>query len=618
MKVNKQSKLAVAVQAAFVLGISGQATANQEIEKITVTANRSAQDAFEVLASQVVIDREQIEQIQPDSTLDLLRTVAGFDFTQQGGFGQQSSVFIRGANANHTLVLVDGLRVGSATLGTTELQSISPAMIEKIEIVKGPRAALWGSDAIGGVIQIFTRKLEGNEITAEIIAGTEGHRQIQAAFGFTHGNGGTTISFNKQEADGFDVLATAEDDKDGYDYASFSLRGEQTLSESLELNWQFAKNKNNTEYDNAWGGNNQAESDNYVWSLGANVAHNFAGYEHLTTITAGQNQDSNRNFRADGATAETVFETNRNQLSVVNTTRLDESLSVVTGVDFAAEEIESTTEYVDAERNVFGLFAQVGAELGNVNLEAALRFDDVEGVDSETSYNFGAGYEVTEQSRVVLTHGTGFKTPTFNDLYFPADAYSAGNPDLKSERSTTTELVYEQGFEFGKLALSVYESEIENLIEWAPDQNFFYQPRNVSAADIKGGEIALTYTGQYVTHNVNYAYVEAVNATTNEQLIRRSKHHFNYTAAAQVAGADVYVEYAYKGDAYDIGYDENFNQVRITLPSYGLLSATVAYPLNDNFTVKVRVSNALDKEYSTANNYNAQGRTAYIGVSYEM
>lgn len=617
MKLKTQSKLAVAVQAALILGISSQVSANEDIESITVTANRSAQNALDVLASQIVIDREQIEQIQPDSTLDLLRTVAGLDFTQQGGFGQQSSVFVRGANANHTLVLVDGMRVGSATLGTTEVQSIAPAMIERIEIVKGPRAALWGSDAIGGVIQIFTRKLQGGEANAELTLGSEGHQQLQGAIGFSHGNGSSTVSLTKQKADGFDVFAPADPDDDGYDYTAFSLRGEQVLSEVLKINWLYANNSNEAEYDSAWtAGDEVSETDNHVWQLAANYQHELGGFKHSTDFSLGQSQDSNKQLLTGD-----LFETKRTQISAVNTTPLENNLLFVTGLDLVDEQIESsTTAYGEDERLTFGLFGQVGYQLAALNLESAIRYDDVEGVDSELSYNLGLGYDINESISLVLTHGTGFKVPTFNDLYFPSGQYSVGNPDLEAERSVTEELIIKYSEGLIALEASIYQSEIENLIEWAADasDNFRYKPANIREAEIKGFELSVSYIGQMFTHKVNYAYNESKDSATNEQLIRRSKHHFNYTASTKVRDADVYFEYAYKGDAYDSGFDADFNPVRITLPSYSLVSVNIAYPLNDNFTLKAKVANALDEDYVSANNYNTQGRTVYFGIGYQM
>ena len=190
-----------------------------ELETITVTASRTAQNLDSALASINVISRDDIEAIKPLSTLELLSTVAGLDISQQGGRGQNSSIFMRGTNANHTLVLVDGIRISSATLGTSDLQSIAPSQIERIEIVKGPRAAIWGSDAIGGVIQIFTRKAQGLSLTASL--GSESYKELTATLGFEHGDGSSTISVSREEADGFDVLADVEPDKDGFEHTTF-------------------------------------------------------------------------------------------------------------------------------------------------------------------------------------------------------------------------------------------------------------------------------------------------------------------------------------------------------------------------------------------------------------
>ena len=200
---------------------------DSELETITVTANRFATSVDDSLATQVVITRADIERIQPKSVLDMLSTVSGLDISTNGGRGQTSSVYMRGANAGHTLVLLNGVRISSASLVSTNIQNIAPELVERIEIVKGPRAALWGSDAIGGVIQIFTRKLESGEHFVSANFGSEGYQMVNAGVGIKHGDGFTSISLNHEESDGFDVKDDTETDDDGYSYNSLAINGQQ-------------------------------------------------------------------------------------------------------------------------------------------------------------------------------------------------------------------------------------------------------------------------------------------------------------------------------------------------------------------------------------------------------
>lgn len=610
---NKKTYVSRAIQSALLTCMSTAAIAEGELETITVTANRSEQAMVSSLSSQYVITRTDIEKIQPHSILDLLKNVAGFDFTQQGGIGQQSSVFVRGANSNHTLVLLDGIRLSSATLGTTELQTISPEQIERIEIVKGPRAAIWGSDAIGGVIQIFTRK--STNTTISLKTGSDGYQQAAISASLTHGDGRSTLTINKEKSDGFDVLASAEEDDDGYDYLSIALKGQQSLSKQLAVDWLVQTNQNDSEYDNAYGGNNEAETDNYAWLARVSYETKLSGMNNFTTVSLGQNKDSSRNFKlGSDPMFDSLFETNRDQFSVVNHSALNSGVSVTVGVDYNIEKIDSSTAFVNEERNVLGVFAQTSLEQDSYDLEAAIRFDEVEDLDSETSFNLSTGKELTDTLRLVASYGTGFKTPTFNDLYYPSGVYSSGNADLKAETSDSAELILQ--FQQDKLtaSVSVYKTNVENLIQWQADANFVYKPQNIAKVNIQGIEAEAQYIAEYGTHNVNFSINESVDDTTDKQLIRRSKEHFNYSFSTTVGDADVYVEYQYKGKSYD----EDFVLGRLTLPSYSLLNLAVSYPITDNLSVNGRISNGLDEEYQSAYNYNTAGQKWYLGLTYSL
>ncbi len=623
MNFNKnKTVLTTAIQTALlgILTTSGAVIAQDKIETITVTANRAAQSSDNALASQQIITRADIEKVKPHSVLDLLRSVAGLDFSQQGSVGQQSSVFIRGANANHTLVLLDGIRLSSATLGTTELQTISPSQIERIEVVKGPRAAIWGSAAIGGVIQIFTRQLSPNDVELGLQVGADNLKKARVSAAFSHGDGSSTITINREKSDGFDVLTSAEDDKDGYDYLSLALKGQQRLSQGFSIDYLVQKNTNESEYDNAYGGNNEAETDNYAWFTRANYEIKSEGVVNFTTVTFGQNKDDNHQFKKGSAAIfDSVFETNRDQFSVLNHSVFDQPNSAAVigftvGADYHVEAIDSSTAYVNEDRTVFGFFAQSRYEQESYNFEFALRYDEVEDLDSETSFNLAGGVNLSDAIKLVASAGSGFKTPTFNDLYFPADPYSAGNPDLKAERSESAELSLQYKQQQISASLNVYKTDIDNLIEWQADANFLFQPQNLAEVNIQGVEAVVQYWGDWGSHSINLTVNESINAATDKQLIRRSKQHFNYSFNTALGATDLLVEYQYKGKSYD----EDFILGRINLGSYSLLNIALSYPITDNLEITGRVSNALDEDYQTAFNYNSPSQKWYLGVNYQL
>lgn len=570
----------------------------QDLETITVTASRTEQSVNTVLSSVTIIDRQEIELLQPKSILELLNSVAGIDISQQGGRGQSSSIFMRGTNSNHTLVLLDGIRISSATLGTTNIQTIAPSQIERIEVIKGPRAAVWGSDAIGGVIQIFTRQASG--ISAEVNLGSQGYKQIAAAVNFEHGDGRSSITINSEQADGFDVLETAEPDEDGFETLSISATGSQPLTEQLEITYLLQANQSDNEYDNAWAGNNQVETDNYAWFVGANYAFSDA---NQVTFKLGQNQDSALNY---GTAFEDLYETNRDQFSVVSSNKLANGASVTLGADYHNESITTTSVYPTDERTVFGIFAHTDYQVDQFLFEIALRHDDVENIDSESTYNLGLGYELNEDTTLAFSHSTGFKAPTFNDLYSPF----GGNPDLVSETSVTTELLVKHSLENGRIGASIYKTEVDDLIAWAPQEDGSWQPSNINNAEVTGFEIDSSLNFAGLQHNISLAYIDTEDKATGDQLIRRAKEHFNYSVSAGFDAFDVSLAYNYKGKRMDSG--------NVELSSYSLVNANFGYQVSPALTVNFKVNNLLDEEYKTANTYNIQGQTVYIGVSYQQ
>ena len=438
MNIKHLSKLAVAIGAAITVNanVYAQTPSVADEEVITVTGSRSPVNIDTALASVVVITREDIARIQPKSLNDVLATVSGIDFTNQGGRGQLSSLFLRGTNSNQVLVLIDGIRVSSASLGSTNTQIIAPELIDRIEVVKGPRAAIWGSDAIGGVIQIFTRQLEGSEYIAGVTVGADDYRQYKAGAGIAHpdGKGHTSITLNREKSDGFDVLNDAEDDNDGYEYDSVAIKGQQQVNPQLAIDWLARADQGDNEFDGYF---NESETRNHTWLVRGTYSQIIGHVQNHTTLSVGQNRDYSENTHTDNAGRRSVIETRRDQFSLVNHAQVFPFLQFNLGFDYYNEQLNGTTAFAEDERDVTAVYAHSLYSKDKLTVEAAIRHDDVEHVDSETTYNAGIGYQLNSDTRVALNAGSGFKAPSFNELYFPASPFFAGNPDLVAETSDT-------------------------------------------------------------------------------------------------------------------------------------------------------------------------------------
>jgi vitamin B12 transporter len=604
-QTQKFSKTTVSlIIASTLMTSSAFAEQDTELETITVTANRSAVNANDVLASQVVITRAEIEQVQAKSVLDVLATVAGIDISTSGGRGQTSSVFMRGANSDHTLVLINGIRIGSATLGSANLQQMAPELIERIEIVKGPRAALWGSDAIGGVIQIFTREVKHGAHFVSVNAGSEGYQQFGAGIGIEHGNGFTSLSVSHDESDGFDVKDDNETDDDGYSYDSLSINGQQTINDAFKVNWLAQVDQGEDEFDTSWGGN-ENDIKNHVWLFGADYQWNVADITNSTKFTFGQSRDAYTQFgngikKSEGS----VFETRRDQLSLVNNAQINSQWQVNLGADLYQEELRGSATYQEQERDITGVFAHAFYNQDQLSYEFAARYDDVEGIDSEVTYNAGIGYQILDATHLSFSAGTGFKAPTFNDLYYPF----SGNPDLVSETSESLEFNVKSHFDKLSVAFNVYQTNIDDLIAWREISDGVWVPMNVDEVEIQGSELGFNYQGFGGGHQLNLSYIKAEDQTTNEQLSDRAKKHASYKFNTTIADVDIYAEWQYKGERPDGSK---------MLDSYQLVNVGVSYSLSSKFSLQAKVNNAFDESYTVNKGYFAQERAAYFGITYQ-
>jgi vitamin B12 transporter len=608
----KKSLLSLAVAGAMSTSFIASANAENEvkdIEVLTVTATRSNLNIDDALTSQVIITRADIDLVNPISILDLLSSVPSIDIASNGGRGQNASIFMRGTNSDHTLVLVDGIRVSSATSGGTSFNTISPEMIERIEIVQGPRAALWGSDAIGGVIQIFTRQLSDGEIFAGASFGTDNYKKYKAGVGISHGDGQTSISISKEESDGFDAREGSETDDDGYDFTSVAIRGQQKISEEFSVEWLLSSDSGDNEFDGFYNG---SDIKNHAWLVRANYETDINGVNNNTVFSVGQNRDSADSLR-DGE-SQGVFETRRNQYSIVNNSQFSDELQVNVGVDYYKDDVsKSTTVYDKEKRDTLGVFAHALYSENSWTFEATVRHDNVEDINSENTYNLGVGHKVDENTRVVLNYGTGFKVPTYNDLFFPG----FGTPTLDSELSETVELFFETKISDVNTSVSLYRSKIDDLIGRRNGSAV-----NFAKVEINGVELSANYAALGGVHDFNVSYTDAEDQSTqdesgrftNEQLIRRAKEKFNYKYTTSLSGADIYAEYQFVGSRTDSVFGV---PGPVNLGAFQLVNLGLNYDVSDNFSVSSRVTNLLDKEYQTVSTYNTQERAFYVGITYK-
>ncbi|GIU41374.1 TonB-dependent receptor [Shewanella sairae] len=579
-------------------------------ETITVTGSRFDRSADQQLTVINTIEREEIARLNPKSVADVLETLPGVSISRNGGAGQSTSISVRGSNSNHVLVLVDGVKIGSATLGTVSFNTLSPENIERIEVLKGPRASVWGSDAIGGVIQIFTRQLKGGEWFAGAEYGSNDYIRGSFGAGMTHGNGSTTLAVNHEQSDGYDVYngAPVENDDDGYKRTSLSLKGAQQINQNWQALWNGQYDKGNTQYDDVYasGSADESDFDNYLWNLAAQ----YSNARFTSKLALSQSRDANENFRGDDSSVPvSEFVTKRDQINWSNQYLATNDLTFTGGIDWTNETVKG--DYAQDERDIFGAYLLAQKQWSKLLAEVAVRYDDVENIDSEVSYNASLAYQFNDQWRLAASTGTAFKAPTFNDLYWP----DSGNPDLISETAESYDLTLHYQADDIRAYISVFENSIDNLIAWAPtgEQDDFgwdiWKPANINEAKIQGVELSANFSLFSLDHQLAYTYLDAENKQTDEQLIGRSENEFNYQLSYTWQQFDLLANYHYQGKRY-AGYSEYFDATH-------QLDLGLGYQLDDAWSLRLKANNVFDEEVISAQNYFSPGREFYVSVSYQ-
>jgi vitamin B12 transporter len=603
-----RNTLAAAIALAFSLPSQAQ-TADTELEPVVVTANRVAKTASETLSAVTVIKRQDIEQQQAQSLPELLDGLAGIGFANNGGPGKTTSLYMRGTNSGHTLILIDGVRIGSATDGTAALQDIPLEQIDHIEIVRGPRASLYGSDAIGGVIQIFTRR----GVQAPVFTFGGGSRstfETSASGGFGSADAWLNLFANGYTTHGINATSkSAESDTDGYWRYNTDVRGGGRLGDKLDYDLQLMHTTGVNEYDGA---------PNVTALRQDLVAGNlrYALNDNLTTrLKLAQSQDASKNYdngTTHDADFDSRFDTRTNQLSWQNELTFTQGQQLVGGVDYQNDKVTSSTEYDHSSRVNKAVFGQYLADFGATDVQLAGRHDQNEQFGDHDTGSLAAGYTFSPTLRVYASHATAFKAPTFNDLYYPG----AGNADLKPEQSHTSELgLGGKGSNFD-WQTSAFRTRITNLIAWAPTNDpDVWLPSNIDNAHINGLELSGHYRLGNTRLGANATFLDPRNASSDDNdgklLPRRARHTARFEVDHQFGA------WGFGSTLKAVGkrYDDAANATK--LGGYATLDLRAEYAINAEWKIQTRLENVLDRRYQTASTYNQVGFGAFVNVRYQ-
>jgi len=599
--------------AALMLLVSYSAFA-VELDPIIVTATGTAQTVDESLASTTVITRADIERRQAVSLPEMLRGVPGLALTNNGGLGKTTSVFLRGTESDHVLVLIDGIRVGSVTLGTTAFQDLPIDQIERIEIVRGPRASLYGSDAIGGVIQIFTRKgTDELKPSFAVSGGTHDTYKVSGALSGGYDAGWFNLSVSHLDTEGFNACQgapfppgggcfTFEPDDDGFRSTSGSARLGYRFDNGLEVEANFLHAEGHNEFDGTvFSGN---EGDFLQQVLGGSVRYSPLSFWD-TTVKAGRSRDESKIF-FNGADVDT-FDSERIQVTWQNDFSLYSDHLLTTGLDFYEDSVESTQAFaVDSRYNIAG-FGQYQGRFENIDWIFGTRYDENEQFGGQVTGNVAMGYLLENGIRLSASWGSAFKAPTFNELYFPG----FGNPQLDPEESWSAEVGIAGKHAGINWSINSYYTEIDELITF---DSVTFSPMNIGKALIYGVELSASVRIIGWDIATNFSYIDHENredgANKGNLLPRRPNETFQLDVDRSfgrfTVGTTVY--------AAGRRFDDIANNQR--LGGFVIVDLRANVEVIADLFIEGRVTNLLNKEYETANMFNQDGSNFMIGLRY--
>ena len=571
---------------------------------IVVTATRVPTPLDEILPSTIVIDRETIDRSLAADAADLLRFHAGLELARNGGPGQSTSLFIRGADSNHTLVMVDGVRINPGTIGIPALQNLAPELIDRIEVVKGPRSSLYGTDAIGGVINVITRRGSREGWSAELGYGEDDTREASLNGGLSGSAGSVDLGVSWLESDGFPTLSdpAVRDIDRGYDNLSANLQARTQLgaAEVTLRRWQSA---GTTEDFDCFLTPVDQDYDDSTTSLGVVLP---AGQGATLAVTGSYFEDEIEQNQVPD-----YLRTQRYALDAQYDRAVGTHHQLTGGLllsDENAESLSFGTEF-DEDTRITNVFVQDRMDFGRQRATLAAAYTDHETFGSQVTWNVDYGFALSKAAELALTAGTGFRAPDATDRFG-----FGGNPDLEAEhsRSYSAELRYRPG-ERHALRVGAFQNDVDDLIEFVTVSfdPFFGENRNVDEARTRGLEAGYDYSGDHWGVHAEATWQDPENRQTGDQLLRRAKQNYTLSTFREFGRFELGADMLVAGERKDFGFPEP-----VTLDSYVLVNLTAGWRVTDAWSLRGRIENLFDEDYELADGDNTAGFGVFVSLRY--
>jgi vitamin B12 transporter len=598
-----------------------------KLPNVVISANRQVQARNDSSAANTVFTRDDIDRLQPTSLSDLLGRVPGVQVAPTGGRGSLPGIFIRGTKSAQSLVLVDGQRIANTTSGDSGLQYLNVDQIERVEVLRGSRSVIYGSDAIGGVIQVFTRRNAEQGLQPRLKLGFGSNQTWERSLGLSGGDEHTRFNLGASLDETAGINSThqsfaSDGDHDAYRNRSLSLNLSHSFSDELEAGFNLLDSRGKSEYDNSFGRYDVATGQtvgqkpytDYTVSSASGYLDAKLNEHWQSRLELGhsENRDTKRDTLSDDFS---VFNTYRDSVNWQNDLTLNEQNSLILGGDWYQDRLHGSTTFTENSRWNRAAFVQHRFKGEWFSTELGLRRDQNQQFGGQNSWSGTLTLPVNPDNDLLLSYSEGFRAPTFNDLYYP-DEYGlkSSNPNLKPETSKSYEVQWRsQLSDTSRLEASLYRTDIQDAIVFGSDG-----PQNVSSARINGFEAALKQELFGWQGNLGLAMIDPRDRDSGRTLARRARRTVSLDLDRQFDQFGVGASW----QAVSSSYDDAKNQQ--PLGGYGLLGLRASWTLNREVTLNMKLDNLLDKAYSRAlyqyqgqqYAYREEGRALMLGVTW--
>lgn len=606
------SSLALAITSTFAYA---EGATEPAMASVLVTATRAPTPAADVLSDHVLLSSEDIVRSGAGNIVDLLQKQRGIEVARNGGPGSNASVFMRGGDSKQTVVLVDGVRIVSSTTGIANWSALPLANIDHIEIIYGPLATMYGADAIGGVVQVFTKRGEGApRVTAALGVGSDKTRSADAAI--SGGAGAISYAFTAahDRDEGFSSTLPGNfsynADNDGYRKSSASGQLAANLAKGHEIGALFMYSDLEAQYD-AGASSFDARGEQKLSTVALYSKHQIVPGWQLK-FQASRADDKSANYSNASATGLSSIDTRHIVYSAQSDLAIGSDLLQLVLERREEDVLSNSTAALTRDRDTNSAALSYSLKRGAHLASASVRLDDSSQYGSQTTGGLGYGYRISPALRLNASVGTSFRAPTFNELYYPNYGVTSNRPE--EGKNVEAGVAYNDG----SLEASAvyYRNRLTDLlvstticpIEVATHP--FGCAYNVNKATLSGLSVSARARAGSFTFAGAFDLQDPKDDTTGKQLVRRSKKHANfsveYSAGAWVAGAGVHLS----GKRFDDTANRN------TLGGYGLLNLFASYRFAPDWSAIVRWNNATDKRYQLARTYATAGSQVFVGVRY--